>query len=190
MVLPNGELQIIFHCSLFKLYVCCQDCDIKPVDFKPSLNLQKLTCTPYEWDGTLYETAMVLTIALMDAIKGIKIDLGFISVRINDTVLPFICEHERLQYRMPVYNSQPAYIRKKRAGECGAGDDLNTDSSLHKSVRKNGSTLPPVQATHICLEPAALTAEDTQLADIREGIESMHRLMGYFYLPQINMYSN
>ena len=176
-LLDDNISQVIYSSSSFKIVINCEFCNIKAVDFKSSLSLQRLTCTPYEWDTATHKDHTVLTLALMDVDKTVKISDGWISVSVNDIALPFVCEHEKMQYRMRVENKQPAYYREKDKIEAASG----------MAVRKNKSDLPPFSIAALPSSLNPLTKEDQLLADIGEGIESVNNLLKFFYLPNYSI---
>lgn len=202
-----GRTRVIYRSSTFTLRIECNNCNVKPVDFKPSFRLQQLTLSPYTWD--VGSDAVTLTLALLDAVLGQSIAGGRIALFLDDLPLPFVCEHDGMAYEMVVHSAQPNYARrraaaladesataadKKGGAMSGAhGARRTCQSKSRGSVRKNSRALPHFISL---ITPGALSsaqgahgsvvcAEDALLREIHDAIGATTRLMQFFCLPSL-----
>jgi hypothetical protein len=160
---------VLYRSSAFTLCLECTDCNVKPVEFKSSLKLQQLTHSPYTWDTSA--DAVVLTLALMDAVPRQKITGGHIRLFLDSLPVPFICEHGGTAYDLTVHSAQPSYARHQ-----------STEARV--SVRKNSRPLPHFIAV---LMPTAGPPSDADelLREIHETIGATERLTQFFCLPSL-----
>jgi hypothetical protein len=162
---------VVYYSSAFILRIECTNCNIKPVGVKPSLQLQQLTLHPYLWDTTSDPSAVLLKLALMDAVPRQKIADGRIAVVLGRRQrLPFVCEHGSLLYSMVVHSAQPSYAR-------------NQHGDTRVSFRKNSRELPLFAAGAVPERPR--TEEDDLLQDIHHTLCTLDRLMLFFLLPAL-----
>ncbi len=170
------ETRAVYRSSLFTLTLTCINCRVRPLEFKPSLQLQKLTLQPYAWDTASRTDATILTLAFIDVVKDQKIEGGSIAIDIDGAPVPFYeaCGAKVwAQLAMTVHSSQPNYLRKSKSSSSGRINDRPLPEF-------RVATLPPPPS------PAtAATAADELLREIHADIMALDCLMGRFYLPPL-----